>query len=120
MMEHKPSESTRTRRARNMVVIVFAVLGVVVPIALYPFVSYTHPLQRSNTYNSLERFLWSVVPYLWPSAPIVSVPEGDIRDVIVLWVISLLLNAAIYSVAGFGLWHLARLVAKLRTRSLAA
>lgn len=117
MMERKPSESTSSRRARNLVVLAFAVLGVIVPIVLYRFVSYVHPLPRPSTYSSLERFLWTVVPYLWPSAPVLlSAREGDIRDSIVFWVMSLLLNSAIYSVVGLTLWHLGRLVAKLRTK----
>jgi hypothetical protein len=92
-------------------------LGVIVPIVLYPFLSYVEPLRRTYSPSNLERFIWSAAPYLWPAAPIVPGREGDMRDSIVLWAISLLLNAVIYSVVGLLLWHLARLFAKLRTKS---
>jgi hypothetical protein len=93
---------------------VFAVLGAIVPILLYPFVSYTHPLpQQPRIYDG---FLWSIVPYIWPLAPVVPVREGDRSESIVVWAISLTMNAAIYSAVGFVLSRLGRLVAKLKPK----
>ncbi len=113
MIEPKTAESAPVPRAKNTVVFVFAVLGFIVPIAFH-FLSYYVDQQPRAHYN-LGRFLWSVIPYLWPSAGVLlPAHAGDIRDSIVFWAMSLVLNVAIYSAVGFGLSRLSGLVAKLQ------
>ena len=78
-MEHKPPESAGSWRARNLV-LAFTVLGVIVPIVLYPFLSYSEPLSRTYSPSNLERSIWSAAPYLWPAAPVAPGRQGNIRD----------------------------------------
>ncbi len=115
MMDGRADQSV-SPRVRNRIVVAFAVLGLVVPAVLYPFVSYTRPLTRGG-YTGVDRFLWAVVPYLWPSAPVVPTAGSARGDTVVFWAISLALNALIYSAAGWSLWRVARFIGKLRAGS---
>jgi hypothetical protein len=103
-------------QARSLwtVVIAFAILGgVVIPIAFFPSLSYTHPLQRNHAYAGFDRFVSHIAPYMWPTAPVVP-SMGDTRATeVTLWTISLAINALIYSLAGYVGWYLARFTVQL-------
>jgi hypothetical protein len=96
-------------------VIAFAVLGVFVPIMLYPVVAYERPLPRGS--DHLAGRLATLVPYLWPSAPIVPIDRREIGTAVVYWAISLGLNVLIYSIAGWALWRAARFVRTVKEDS---
>jgi hypothetical protein len=115
---HQNGKHSAPARARKRIVIAFAVLGLVVPIALYPIVAYEGPLQQGS--RGLAPALGPIVPYLWPSAPVVAASAGGMRDVAVSWAISLGLNALVYSGVGWIVWRVARFVAWLRMRSQAS
>ena len=115
MADHT-TQSAASFRSRNRVVLVFAALGLAVPAVLAHFTFYLSPLPKGRGYTSLDRFLWSIVPYLWPSAPIV-LASGSMADAILFWTISLALNALIYSGLGWILWRVGRIVARLRART---
>jgi hypothetical protein len=107
------TQTAPPRRTRRIVAIAFAVLGgIVVPIVLLPFLSYAHPLPRNYVYTRVDRFVDSVAPYLWPSAPIV--PRGDTRGkAVMLWAMSLGINALIYLSVYYMLWYLGHFVTRL-------
>lgn len=86
---------------RSRTALVFALLGLIIPIPLFFLIS--HVDREPRAHPELGLALWRVLPYLWPSAgALIPIRQGDVLGAIVFWTMSLALNAGLYWLAGLG------------------